>query len=129
MVINPRADNVLTVIRKYLTRTNAIAVLAGSILLAMNQLGWYRRWWWYDNVAHLLGGLAIGAFLESEDSTIGVNLTLTLLLALAWELLEYHEGVYPWDGSLEQRAAAEDTVLDTVLVAGAAYAVARANRT
>lgn len=112
---------------KLLSRTNAIGVLAGAIVLVGNWLGWYRSWWWFDNALHFLGGVALGGLISSRESSLRLDLGLVLLLGVAWELIEYHEGVYPWDGSVPPRAAAEDTILDMMLVAGGAYAVASAD--
>jgi hypothetical protein len=111
------------------TRSTAIGVLYGLLALALHAWGKYRSWWWFDNAAHLFAGISLGSLITTEDSSATQDALLVAGLTAGWELAEYWHGAYPWgDSDLPDRAAAEDTVLDTILVAiGAAIAIRGAN--
>jgi hypothetical protein len=114
------------------TRDTVLGLLAGVIAVALAAWNQYRRWWWYDNLAHLAAGVSLGSLIAREDSPIGQDLAIVACLTLAWELFEYGTRVHPWgrpDG-LPRDAAIEDTVLDSLLVAiGAARAARWVKRT
>lgn len=106
-------------------RSTVLGLLSGALCVALAVWGRYADWWWYDNLAHLLGGLALGSLVGRSDTAIGQDLAIVGCLTAGWEAFEYRKGVYPWDGTLPKRAVGEDTVLDTLLVAIGAYAGAR----
>lgn len=106
-------------------RSTVIGVLYGLLVLALHAWGKYRSWWWFDNTAHLFAGISLGSLITTEDSSPTQDALLVGGLTAGWELAEYWHGAYPWgDNDLPDRVAAEDTVLDTILVAiGAAIAI------
>jgi len=106
-----------------ITRSNVIGVLYGLLALALHLWGRYRNWWWYDNVAHAAAGISLGSLVASDESSPTQDGLLVGGITAAWEITEYFHGAYPW-GELPDRAAAEDTVLDSILVAvGALIAI------
>lgn len=109
------------------TRSNALGVLSGASCVALAVWSRYEDWWWYDNLAHLLGGVSLASLVADEDSPLGQDLAIVGCLTLAWEIFEYGKQVHPWGGdrALPDEAAAEDTVLDTLLVALGAYNAAK----
>lgn len=109
----------------FTTRSNALGVLAGTLSATLGAWGRYRDWWWYDNLAHGLAGLSLGSLVATRDSPVGQDLAIVGCLTLAWELHEYHGGIRPWTDSGRSDRAAEDTLLDSILVVGAAYAAAK----
>ena len=104
-------------------RSTAIGLLYGGLTLGLAVWKRYRDWWWYDNLAHLAGGVALAGLIRSEESTKAEDWLLVGGLTLAWEVVEFWHDTYPWDGTLPKRAAAEDTALDSLLVALGAYLV------
>lgn len=106
------------------SRSNALAALTGGLAVAMAVWGKYREWYWYDNLAHLSGGVSLGAAVTSRQSNRFQDLAIVTCLMLGWELFEYRRRIYPHDGTLPKRVAAEDTLLDSVLVLlGAWFAI------
>jgi hypothetical protein len=104
------------------SRSTLVGVLYGVIAIGLHVWGRYKDWWWYDNLAHLAAGISLGGLIASEDSPLGQDLLLVGALTALWEAAEYVTGTYPW-GELPDRAAAEETLLDSLLVAiGAAVA-------
>lgn len=116
---------------RFLSRSNLLGLLSGAIVLGLARWGAYAAWWWYDNLAHLLGGLALGSLVASRQSPLGQDLAIVLSLSLIWEVFEYRERVFPWGETPDETrdvpdaAAAEDTLLDTILVTFGAYLGAR----
>lgn len=110
------------------TRSNALGALAGCILLITNHWGAYERYWWFDNAAHFLGGVTVGGFVATEDSSRLMDLSLTLGVATVWEGFEAWMNVSPWDGSHDYDDAVEDTILDTVLVLAGALLASEATK-
>ncbi|MFT4881274.1 MAG: hypothetical protein ACI9CA_001691 [Natronomonas sp.] len=96
----------------------ALGILALTLTVALDLCGKYRDWWWYDNVAHLSAGVAFGSLLSTDESTTGQDLGVAVGLSVLWELGEYIADVRPWNDAHEREGdwAAEDTVLDTLLV-------------
>jgi hypothetical protein len=104
-------------------RSTAIGLLYGTLTLGLAAWKRYRSWWWYDNLAHFTGGVALAGLVTDENSTTTEDALLVGGLTVAWEIVEFAHGTYPWDGSLPSRVGAEDTVLDSLLVALGAYLV------
>lgn len=104
-----------------ISRSNALAVLAGAFAGALHVWGRYRDWWWYDNLAHACAGLALGSAIGTTDSDRGQDMAFVALLTTAWEAFEHWHGVRPWAGGKTSDSAAEDTVLDTILVLACAW--------
>ncbi len=100
------------------SQDTALGILALVLTVALELCGKYRDWWWYDNVAHLGAGVAFGSLLPTDESTIGQDLGVAVVLSVLWELGEYIFDVRPWNDAHEREGdwAAEDTVLDTLLV-------------
>lgn len=101
---------------KFLTRSNLLATIAGAILGAMQLWGAYEKYWWFDNIAHFLGGVAIGAATTGEDSSRLMDLSVALGIATLWEGFEAWRSIKPWAGETEHDEAVEDTILDTIFV-------------
>jgi len=109
-----------------LTRSNLIGAIAGAILAGLHfRAKSYRRYFWFDNVAHFIGGVAVGGFASRPDSTVPFDLSVALGASALWELAEYEFGVFPFGGKTSEDYAAEDTVLDTIMVLLGAFIVAR----
>jgi len=109
------------------SRSTLVGVLYGAIAIGLHLWGRYRDWWWYDNLAHLAAGISLGGLITSEGSPLGQDLLLVGALTALWEAAEYMTGTYPW-GALPDRAAAEETLLDSLLVLlGAAVAAGSVN--
>lgn len=108
---------------KLFTRSNLLGLLTGILAVALGRWGKYKDWWWYDNLNHLVAGVSLAALFDSEDASRRHVLGIVLSINLMWELFEYYKNVYPWDGSVEKKAAAEDTLLDGLLVYIGAAAV------
>lgn len=107
-------------------RPTATGLLYGGLALALHVWGRYRDWWWFDNLAHLSAGLSLGSLVAGDDSPVGQDLALVAGVTLAWELGEFVTDTYPWsEGGLPDRAAAEETLLDSLLVAIGALAGAK----
>jgi hypothetical protein len=104
-------------------RSTAIGLLYGSITLGLAVWKRYRSWWWYDNLAHFAAGISLAGLVTGEDSTTTEDALLVGGLTAAWEIVEFAHNTYPWDGSLPDRVAAEDTMLDSLLVALGAWLV------
>jgi hypothetical protein len=105
-------------------RSTAIGVLYGTITLGLAVWRRYRDWWWYDNLAHFAAGISLAGLVTSAESTTTEDALLVGGLTVAWEIVEFWHDTYPWDGSLPDRVAAEDTMLDSLLVAlGAAIVI------
>lgn len=103
-----------------------IGLLSGLVSLGLHHVQKYRQFWWWDNVAHFHAGVFIGAASRQlprprspRDAAI-----IAVLISILWEASEYVHGAWPYkqeDVGDDQRA--EDTILDTILVAlGAAFA-------
>lgn len=89
----------------------------GGIALWLHLWGRYRSWWWYDNVAHLSAGISLGSLYSAAGTDRTQTLLATVGVTVAWEIVEYLHGAYPWgEDDLPDRAAAEDTLLDSILV-------------
>jgi hypothetical protein len=108
-----------------MTKSNLLAALAAAILAVGQWMDGYSDWWWFDNAMHFTGGVAAGSAIVGRDSSIVQDMAVVFCIATIWELIEYHKGIKPWDG-MSNRAAAEDTLLDTLLVMMGAYWAARA---
>lgn len=89
-------------------------VPAGVVFL-MTGIDKFEDHWWYDNVAHLAGGVSVGTAVHNFTGDIKQSLVSFLLIATVWEIFEYLVGERPWDGSMCWDHAMEDTVLDTVM--------------
>jgi len=109
----------------YCTRANALGTLYGAIALGLHIWSRYTSWWWYDNLAHFAAGLSLGSLIATDESATGQDLVAVAGLTFAWEVAEYATGTYPWDGTLPQRAAAEETILDSLLVGIGAWLASR----
>jgi len=110
------------------SRSTLNGLLYGLIALTLHWWGQYKSWWWYDNAAHLSAGIALGGLLASEESSPVEDLLTVVGLSFVWELAEYGTGTYPW-GSLPDRAAAEETTLDVLLVVfGASVSIREARQ-
>lgn len=106
-----------------LSRSNVLGSLAAVLVGGMHIWGAYERYFWFDNIAHVLGGVMVGGFLYDDDARASYVLGATLGVAALWEGFEAVRGVRPWAGEKSYDDAAEDTILDTLLVLfGAAYA-------
>lgn len=104
------------------TRSNILGLLSLSLVGVMQVWGAYRKHWWFDNVAHFLGGFGIGAIASDgveDDEMFAVGLAMSM--AGFWEVFEYLKGIRPWSGEKTVDEAAEDTLLDTILVAFGAW--------
>jgi hypothetical protein len=111
------------------TRSNALGGLAGLIAALLGAWGKYRSWWWYDNVAHLVAGVSLGSLVAAEDSSLAQDLAIVLGIAVCWEGFECAREIRPWAGETSDDVAAEDTLLDTLLVMlGAAFGAREASR-
>jgi len=106
------------------TRSTAVGLLYGAITIGLHLWGRYRDWWWFDNLAHLAAGISLGGLIASEDSPLGQDFQLVVGFIIVWEAAEYVTGTYPW-GDLPDQAAAEETLLDSLLVAIGALIAAR----
>lgn len=90
----------------------------------------YSNHWWWDNVAHFLGGYAVGHVLSRALGNRERVLKAFLVITGAWEAVEYLSRERPWhvDGDGEMHwsfdHAMEDTALDTVMGAAGAYLAA-----
>lgn len=90
----------------------------------------YSDHWWWDNLAHFLGGYAVGYVLAHALGSRERVLKGFLVVTGAWEIFEYHTNERPWhtdeNGNMEWEFdhAMEDTALDTVAGAAGAYAAA-----
>lgn len=102
--------------KEYVTRENTTGLLYGLVTVGMQIWGRYKSWWWYDNVAHFSAGLSLGSLVATEDSSTEQDIAIVLALTFIWEVFEFVTNTYPWDGSLPERAAAEETILDSLLV-------------
>lgn len=106
----------------------ALSVIYGIIAISLGIWKRYTDWWWYDNLAHFSSGVCLGALVSVRESNPVQDLMMVSGLAVLWEIAEYLHGAYPWQSDLPQRAAAEDTLLDTILVLlGAALVVVTNN--
>lgn len=84
--------------------------------------GAYRDYWWFDNTAHLLGGVAVGSVFVDEDARLSYVLAATVGVSTLWEGFEAWRGIYPWSDGQGYDSAVEDTILDSVFVLlGAAF--------
>lgn len=113
---------------RLLTRNNLLGVLFGLLAVVLGYWGRYKSWFWYDNLAHLSAGLSLGAFASSKNSKPEQDVLIVLAINIMWELHEYQADIYPWDESVPKEVAAEDTILDTLLVIGAAYYASKASK-
>jgi glycopeptide antibiotics resistance protein len=104
------------------------ALILCAALAALNLFAFehylYWKLEWYDVFMHLLGGVALGAFLAGFLARFRPLLYLVLFygLVIAWELFEYYFGIpresnYVFDTALD--------LLMGTLGALAAYALAR----
>jgi hypothetical protein len=107
-----------------LNRSTLLGVLYGAITVGLHIWGRYKSWPWYDNLAHLSAGLSLGSLAATDDSPLGQDLAIVAGLTLVWEVAEYITGTYPW-GELPDRASAEETLLDSLLVLLGAAAAAK----
>lgn len=91
----------------------------------------YSDHWWWDNLAHVLAGYAVGTALSVVLSDEERVLKAFLVIIGAWEAFEYASGERPWhtdeSGEMvfEFDHAMEDTALDTLAGAAGAYLAAR----
>jgi len=106
------------------SRSTLVGVLYGAIALGLHVWERYTDWWWYDNLAHLSAGVALGGLVGTDDSSLVEDLLIVGGLTIVWEAAEFATGTYPW-GELPDRAAAEETLLDSLLVAIGALIAAR----
>jgi len=95
----------------------ALIALLGIVHIIAETFYLYWTLWWFDNVSHFLGGLALGVFivwfLNPEKRSPGSFLTvLACLLALgvAWEIFEYIN-----DLSYSIEGYALDTTTDLIM--------------
>lgn len=98
-----------------MTRIGLRCAAASAVCAAMHKAYLYRSYWWYDNLAHLLAGYAVGAVLSHIADSKREALAEFLAVAVAWECFEYKIGEYPWDGRACWDHACEDTLLDTIM--------------
>lgn len=101
------------------------AGLVGAGVVAMHRVYRYQEHWWWDNLAHLGAGFAIGTELGARTDDRSSVLLGFLGLTTAWELFEFRIDERPWDGSMCWDHAMEDTVLDTVMGLAGAYLATR----
>lgn len=99
-----------------MNRIRLLGIIAGLYSLGMGVLGYYQRWWWYDNLAHLLAGISLGGLLTSEDNPGIIDMGIVLTIAIAWELFEHRLSVFPWKKGVPKDYQKEDTLLDIILV-------------
>lgn len=105
-------------------RTTLTGLLYGGITIFLQLLGKYKSWWWYDNLAHFSAGVGLGGVITTDDSTLTQDLLAVLGLSIVWEFFEFLTNTYPW-GDLPNRAAAEETILDTILVMFGAWLISK----
>lgn len=110
---------------RFLSPSNFIAAIAAGILGAMQLWGAYREYWWFDNVAHFLGGVALGGFLTSEDRGTIETVGLSLGVSTLWEIFEFQQGIRPFTPDTPTDTMAEDTLLDKIMLGAGAYLMAR----
>ena len=77
----------------------AIIVLIAVLHYAAVALYLYWSYWWFDNVMHFLGGLAIGLFLywffyrsnivSSRQAPWALVIAGTIVVGVGWEIFEY----------------------------------------
>lgn len=99
---------------RLLTVPNALMVVAFIAWMFMAWWRKYRKWWWYDNVAHVLGGFTIGMLAAGGRLPLVRAVGWTLAATLVWEAYEYARGLFPWKEQLPFDRSIEDTILDTI---------------
>jgi hypothetical protein len=80
-------------------------VLVASVNFVANFLYLYWSYWWFDNISHFLGGLAMGffwfllfkRFYKVDPTARFSNILLTVLtmvavIGIGWEIFEYAIG-------------------------------------
>jgi hypothetical protein len=104
-----------------------IGLLAGLVSLALNHIGDYREFWWWDNLAHFTAGVSIGMMVRllprkrsPRDTSI-----ISLGISTLWELAEREHGAWPYVSAAPPDKKAEDAILDTILVMAGAWIAAR----
>ena len=107
--------------------TPIIGTLAGLVSLALNHIGDYREFWWYDNLAHFTAGVAIGSAVRLLPRSRSARDTSIISLGIStlWELAEYEHGAWPYEPDEPRDRKAEDAILDTILVMAGAWIAAR----
>lgn len=103
-----------------------IGLLSGLVSAVLHHIGEYRQHWWWDNAAHFAAGVSLGAavrLLPRQRSPRRTAIIASLVAAI-WELFEYRQAMWPYKHpDVDSDRVAEDTILDTVVVAaGAALA-------
>ena len=97
-----------------------------ALIFVLNEVAlenyFYWKFWWYDIMMHGLVGLVLGAgaawFLErtgyingmSKKKIIFTSLVTVLIVGVAWEIIEYTNGVFA-----EEANIVRDTVADIIM--------------
>lgn len=90
----------------------------------------YDNHWWWDNVAHFLGGYAVGWVLTHLFGSHRRTVAGFLFVTGGWEVFEYASNERPWHTDENGEMvwawdhAMEDTMLDTVAGAAGAWCAA-----
>lgn len=97
-----------------------IAAITGATVAIMHVAYRYPNHWWYDNVAHLLGGVCMGALLPGDRDATARRF---LAVATIWEAYEWASGEPRSMGDPEwpMDRKVEDTILDTIVGMVGAY--------
>lgn len=114
-------DTVGGLANQYVTRSNALGVLTGLIVVAAQRIGGYDAWWYFDDALHFAAGVSLGSIVATRSSRWWHDLALVTAISVLWEMFEYMANINPWDGSKSKDAAASDTAFDAVLVSCGAY--------
>lgn len=93
-------------------------------LVPVNRLRFdpFDRFWWWDNVSHLLWGVTFGSLFFAADMSYWQAVGASLIVATIWEVYEYMAGERPWhtnqngDMFWSIDHAWEDTLLDTYMM-------------
>lgn len=105
----------------------ALVAIPAGIAFIMTGLDKFEDHWWYDNLAHVCGGISVGTVVHHYTDDVEASLWTFLGIATLWEAFEYLVGERPWDGSMTFDHAMEDTLLDTVMGLVGVWLAARLN--
>jgi hypothetical protein len=98
------------------TLTNVLAAGATVVWGVMGYLAWYGRYWWWDNLAHLLAGVSLGGFATAHPFPVVRPLVVAAVAVLIWESFEFAWGIWPWVEHTGLAKKWNDTLLDSYLV-------------